>query len=186
MPAVARIFDGYLVLEAGCTDRECFNGYIPGLQIPGELVRLLVKQGEHPILSPVFLGKMTDRFAVSEEHRAQEHNVPIIHFNKGQRKDDIAPGTASNSVTKKEWSKSKLAREKTQPSRQRIVSRVPSSNCYPITLYGRTAAIYFTNFHARIFSPPFVMFQQTHQNEAPSPLGKSLVRVDREIDSLGK
>jgi hypothetical protein len=90
MPTVTEILDGHVVLEVECIDRLYLNGYVPKLQLPGDLVAFLVKHRNHPIPSPALLGKMTGTFVDSVKRYAHEHNIPIVQFEKGQRKDDIA------------------------------------------------------------------------------------------------
>jgi hypothetical protein len=65
-----------------------------------------------------------------------------------------------------------------------IISRVPSTNRYLLTPYGRRVVIFFTRLNARVFSPAFISFQQTPFDGLPSSLRRALEKVDREIDSL--
>ena len=90
MPTVAEILDGHVVLEVECIDRLYLNAYVPKLQLPGDLIRFLIEHRKYPIPSPALLGKMTESFVESVKRYANEHNIPIVHFEKGQRKDDIA------------------------------------------------------------------------------------------------
>ncbi|MGW8179475.1 MAG: hypothetical protein ACWGQW_12060 [bacterium] len=65
-----------------------------------------------------------------------------------------------------------------------IISRVPSSNRYLLTPYGRRVAIFFTRLNARVFNPAFISFQKASHDGVPPPLRKAIESVDREIDSL--
>ena len=42
------------------------------------------------IASPALLGGITRRYTVDVKTFAEEHRIPLIHFGKGQRKDDAA------------------------------------------------------------------------------------------------
>ena len=44
------------------------------------------------IASPALLGEITQSFAAQVEAFAKQESIPIVHFQKGQRKDDVAAG----------------------------------------------------------------------------------------------
>lgn len=90
MPTVTQILKGHVTLEVECIDRLYLNGYVPKLQLPGDLIKFLVKHRNHAIPSPALLGKITGTFVESVKRYAREQDIPIVHFEKGQRKDDIA------------------------------------------------------------------------------------------------
>jgi len=66
------------------------NAYIPTLQLPGQMVTFLVKHRGQTIPSPALLGQITKKFVTAVENFAQKQSIPIIHFQKGQRKEDVA------------------------------------------------------------------------------------------------
>ncbi len=82
MPTVAEILDGHVLLEVECIDRLYLNAYVPKLQLPGDLIRFLIEHRKYPIPSPALLGKMTESFVESVKRYANEHNIPIVHFEK--------------------------------------------------------------------------------------------------------
>ena len=84
MPTVAEILDGHVLLEVECIDRLYLNAYVPKLQLPGDLIRFLIEHRKYPIPSPALLGRMTESFVESVKRYANEHNIPIVHFEKGQ------------------------------------------------------------------------------------------------------
>jgi len=90
MTNVNEILRDHVTLTVDCMDRIYLNGYIPNMQIPGQLVNFLTKHRGNKIPSPVLLGKIGDQFAKAVKYYAQEHGIPIIHFEPGQRKDEIA------------------------------------------------------------------------------------------------
>jgi len=96
MPTVAEIMRNHVTLKIESFDRLYLNGYIPTLQVPGQLISFLVKHCGKPIPSPSLLNQMTKNFVKAVEDYVQRENIPYILFEKGQRKDDIA-----NSLRKK-------------------------------------------------------------------------------------
>ena len=84
------IMDDQVTLSVSCLDRLYLNGYVPTLQAPGQLVRFCREHLGKPIASPALFGPLHDRFVQSVQTFAVEHEVPLIHFKRGQRKDRIA------------------------------------------------------------------------------------------------
>jgi hypothetical protein len=89
MTDVNEILKEHVTLDIECIDRIYLNGYIPNLQVPGQLVTFLRHRG-YRIPSPAILGKMTNEYKASVEAYAKEQGIPLIHFERGVRKDDIA------------------------------------------------------------------------------------------------
>ena len=90
MPNINTILDKHVTFQCECIDRMYLNAYIPTLQLPGQMVTFLVKHRGQTILSPALLGQITKKFVTAVEHFAQRQSIPIIYFQKGQRKEDIA------------------------------------------------------------------------------------------------
>jgi hypothetical protein len=90
MTYVNEILRDPVTLTVDCMDRIYLNGYIPNLQVPGQLVNFLTKHRGHPIPSPALLGKIGDQFAKAVQDYAQENSIPILHLEPGQRKDEVA------------------------------------------------------------------------------------------------
>lgn len=80
----------HVTLTVECLDRIYLNGYIPTLQTPGQLVNFLIRHRGHKIPSPVLLGRITQAFVRAIKFFAQKNNIPLVHFERGQRKDDVA------------------------------------------------------------------------------------------------
>ena len=57
----ADILDGHVGLDLECLDRIYLNGYVPNLQVGGQVVGFLASHG-FPIPSPVVVGRIGDRF----------------------------------------------------------------------------------------------------------------------------
>ncbi|MEJ5315338.1 MAG: hypothetical protein WHS45_13335 [Anaerolinea sp.] len=86
---INEILKEHVTLDIECIDRIYLNGYIPNLQLPGQVVNFLRQQG-YPIPSPAILGKLTDEYKAAVEAFAVQHDIPLVHFARGVRKDDIA------------------------------------------------------------------------------------------------
>jgi len=87
---VNEILRDHVTLTVDCMDRIYLNGYIPNMQMPGQLVNFLTKHRGNKIPSPALLGKIGDQFAKAVKDYAEENGIAIIHFEPGQRKDEIA------------------------------------------------------------------------------------------------
>ena len=92
MMSIPELLKEHVSLELDCVDRVYLNGYIPVLQSSGGLVYFLEHHRGQPIASPVLLGEITRSFAAQVEAFAKQEGIPIVRFQKGQRKDDVAAG----------------------------------------------------------------------------------------------
>lgn len=92
MRTVPELLKEHVELEVECIDRFYLNGYIPRLQRSGGLVHFMEKQRGQIIGSPVVLGEITRNFVAEMEAFAAANDIPLIRFEQGQRKDDVAAG----------------------------------------------------------------------------------------------
>jgi hypothetical protein len=90
MRTVPELLKEHVELEVECIDRFYLNGYIPSLQRSGGLIYFMQEQRGQAIGSPVVLGEITRRFVAEIEAYAATHEIPLIRFEQGQRKDDVA------------------------------------------------------------------------------------------------
>src|SRR4030067_179342 len=90
MPTITELLRDHVSLDIECVDRVYLNGYVPTLQTPGALVYFLQHHKGQMIPSPALLGEISRGFVAEVEAFAQAHHLPIVRFQKGQRKDDIA------------------------------------------------------------------------------------------------
>src|SRR5215213_1687235 len=60
--SVNDILDGHVGLDLECLDRIYLNGYVPNLQVGGQIVQFLALRG-FPIPSPVVVDRIGDRCA---------------------------------------------------------------------------------------------------------------------------
>jgi hypothetical protein len=89
-PNVHSILHGHVSLSVACLDRLYVNAYVPTLQTPGQLCFFLKKHLGHPIPSPALFAPMPDRFVAAVRRFTQQHRVPVLQFERRQRKHDIA------------------------------------------------------------------------------------------------
>jgi hypothetical protein len=84
----ADILGGHVGLDLECLDRIYLNGYVPNLQVGGQVVQFLASRG-FPIPSPAVVGRIGDRFRASVRSFADANQIPFITFGKGDRKLDV-------------------------------------------------------------------------------------------------
>ena len=89
-PTINELLRQHVTLEVQSLDRLYLNGYVPNLQMSGGLVTFLTQHRGHTIPSPALLQQMGEDFVRSVLSFAQHNNIPIIHFEPGVRKDDVA------------------------------------------------------------------------------------------------
>lgn len=90
MATVEELLRDHVTLEVECVDRLYLNGYIPALATAGGLIGFLRDHLGKPIPSPAVLGQITARFRDRVSAFAQVHEIPLVTFAHGERKDDIA------------------------------------------------------------------------------------------------
>jgi hypothetical protein len=90
MITVAQLLDEHVSLDIECVDRLYLNGYVPGLQTPQGLVSFMRAHLGKPVPSPALLGRMTSSFCNAVELFIAENDIPLVRFEKRQRKDDVA------------------------------------------------------------------------------------------------
>jgi hypothetical protein len=89
-PNIHAIIRDHVSLSITCLDRLYINGYVPSLQTSGQLCYFLREHLGNPIPSPALFAPLNERFVRSVKKFAEDRGVPIVHFERGQRKDDIA------------------------------------------------------------------------------------------------
>jgi hypothetical protein len=88
-PNIADIIRHHVSLEVRCLDRLYLHAYLPKLQTSGGLCYFLHDHLGYPIPSPALFKILHDRFVTAVERFVAAHAIPIVHFESGQRKDDI-------------------------------------------------------------------------------------------------
>jgi hypothetical protein len=70
------VLDGHVVLDVECLDRIYLNGYVPSLQMGGQVVSFLTAQLGNPIPSPAILEKIGTAFRRAVASFAESNRVP--------------------------------------------------------------------------------------------------------------
>lgn len=87
---VSEILQERVTLEVECIDRMYLNVYVPQLQRAlGVAMFFRAHRGE-PVASSVLMGRVSAAFLRAIDDFAREHEVPVVTFEKGQRKEDVA------------------------------------------------------------------------------------------------
>lgn len=89
MPNVHELIRDHVTLSIRCLDRLYLHAYMPKLQTSGGLCYFLRDHLGHPIPSPALFAPMLDRFVGAIKTFATTQHVPLITFERGQRKDDV-------------------------------------------------------------------------------------------------
>jgi hypothetical protein len=87
---VAEILDNHIVLEVESIDRMYLNVIVRRLQILEGALRFIRQQRKAKVLSTNAVEPMTRAFVQAIEQFAKENQIPMVSFEKGQRKDDVA------------------------------------------------------------------------------------------------
>jgi hypothetical protein len=89
MPNVYELIRDHVTLSIRCLDRLYLHAYMPKLQTSGGLCYFLRDHRGHPIPSPALFTPMHDRLIAAIKTYAATQDVPLIAFERGQRKDDV-------------------------------------------------------------------------------------------------
>lgn len=87
--SVGDVLEGHVGLDLECFDRIYLNGWVPNLQVPGQVVRFLTWHLGFPIPSPAILERIGLGFWKAVAEFAAEHEVPVIRFAKRERKLEV-------------------------------------------------------------------------------------------------
>jgi hypothetical protein len=87
---VADVIDQHVTLELESLDRVYLNVYQPKLQTPRAMFYFLREFHGEGAVSSWKMRSITLRFLKNVADYAEKHNVPVIPFEKGQRKEDVA------------------------------------------------------------------------------------------------
>ena len=87
---VADVLKNHVTLSVESIDRMYLNVYVPRLQTPEGVAAFFRFHRGWRFASSALMDPITKRFVAKLEAYAQEHQIPVITFQKGQRKDDLA------------------------------------------------------------------------------------------------
>ncbi len=87
---VSEVIDQHVTLKLDGIDRMYLNVYQPRLQTPEAIVWFLKEHLGYRFASSALMDPITKRFIAAIDSFAAAEQIPVIHFLKGQRKDDVA------------------------------------------------------------------------------------------------
>jgi hypothetical protein len=87
--SVADVLSDHVVFQIESIDRMLLNVYQPRLQHPRALVGFIHQHLGYPIASTAVLAPISEAFIAAIGAFARDHQVPVVGFGKGQRKDDV-------------------------------------------------------------------------------------------------
>jgi hypothetical protein len=74
------VLDGHVVLDLQCLDRVYLNGYVPKLEVGGQVVTFLTEHLGNPLPSPALFKQVGDRFRDAVRHFAETNGIPVLHL----------------------------------------------------------------------------------------------------------
>jgi hypothetical protein len=83
------VLDGHVGLDLECLDRIYLNGYVPNLQVAGQVVSFMTAHLGYPIPSPAIMEKIGTAFRTAVHHFAADNKIPVVRFVKGDRKIEV-------------------------------------------------------------------------------------------------
>jgi hypothetical protein len=86
---VNELLDGYVALDVDCLDRVYLNGYVPNLQVGGQMASFMTAHLGYPIPPPAIMEKMGTVFRRAVRGFADTNHIPVVRFHKGDRKIDF-------------------------------------------------------------------------------------------------
>ncbi|MDP9179726.1 MAG: hypothetical protein M3O61_18795 [Gemmatimonadota bacterium] len=88
--SVADVIQNHVTLEVESIDRMYLNVYQPKLQAEKQAACFFRFHRGQPVASSSLMGVMTNAFLAQVDAFVAQHNIPVVKFLKGQRKDDVA------------------------------------------------------------------------------------------------
>ncbi|MBI4590391.1 MAG: hypothetical protein HY725_16300 [Candidatus Rokubacteria bacterium] len=86
---VAEVLRDHVTLEVECIDRMYLNAYVPRLQYESGVAGFFRQHRGHPFASSALMDPISKAFVAAIHAFVQDQGVPLIPFEKGQRKDDV-------------------------------------------------------------------------------------------------
>jgi hypothetical protein len=86
---VSQVLGEHTEFEVECIDRMYLNVFVPELQRTGQVAGFLMRHRGFPIPSTALVAPMSRQFVADTKAYANSRGIPLVHFAKGQRKDDV-------------------------------------------------------------------------------------------------
>jgi hypothetical protein len=156
---VAEILREHVTLEVECIDRLYLNAYVPGLQYEGGVAAFFRRHRGQPFASSALMDPISKAFIAAIHRFVHEHGVPLITFEKGQRKDDVMAAHLTRFTAPEGVVFVGRAQEKTPVFRTEKRRNPTTGQAYP-WLVRSTAMINHFYFYAvdQDFGPFFLKF----------------------------
>jgi hypothetical protein len=88
--SAAEVLGEHVSFELECIDRVYCNAYVPKLAYPGGVASFFTKHRGATFASTCLADPISKQFVAAIGHFAAVREIPIVRFEKGQRKDDVA------------------------------------------------------------------------------------------------
>ena len=157
--SLADILRQHVTLEVECIDRMYLNVYVPNLQREAGASWFLKQQRQCPVASSAAMAPISRAFVEAIEAYAQRHQVPVLTFEKGQRKDDLVAPYVARAAGRDGIVLIGKAQEKTTTFRTTKGHGPRSRDRYP-RLFRTTAMVNHYYFYGvdQDFGPFFIKF----------------------------
>ena len=83
------VLDGHVGLDVECLDRIYLNGYVPNLQVAGQVVSFMTAHLGNPIPSPAIMEKIGTAFRKAVDRFAADNKIAVVRFGKDDRKIEV-------------------------------------------------------------------------------------------------
>lgn len=83
------LLDGHVSLDLECLDRIYLNGYVPSLQVGGQVVLFMTQHLGCPVPSPAIMERIGTAFRRSVDRFAEDNHIPVVRFKRADRKLDV-------------------------------------------------------------------------------------------------
>jgi hypothetical protein len=87
--SVADILDHHVTFQLECIDRMYLNVYVPMLQCESGVASFFRIHRGQKFASSALMDPMTKAFVASMEQFSKQQQIPMVQFQKGQRKDEV-------------------------------------------------------------------------------------------------
>jgi hypothetical protein len=156
---VAEILREHVTLEVEGIDRMYLNAYVPGLQYESGVAAFFRHHRGQPFASSALMDPISKGFVTAIHAFVDAHQVPLIAFEKGQRKDDVMAAHLKRFTAPEGVVFVGRAQEKTPVLRTEKRRNPTTGQAYP-WLVRSTAMVNHFYFYAvdRDFGPFFLKF----------------------------
>lgn len=157
--SAATILNQHVTLEVESIDRLYLNAYVPQLQSEGAVADFFRRHRGQPFASSALMAPMTQAFVAEIERFVATQQLPLITFEHGVRKDEIAARYLAQCSGREGILFVGKAQEKTRVFRTQRRHNPQTGTPYP-WLYRSTAMVnqYYFYLVDEEFGPAFIKF----------------------------